>query len=123
EYLDILSRLDDVPPLTAAQCELADRFAYGYFSLRPCVFSSVKFWFSRGSGGASGHGIDAGSEILVRNAAEWEHAPDLRDFADWLTSSARPDYVDLAALGGPAARSLAVRPAKPAKAANRGVHS
>src|SRR5690606_16010460 len=80
EYLDILSRLDDVPPLTAAQRELADRFAYGYFSLRPFVFSSVRFWFSGGSGHATGRGVDAGSEILVRDSAEWERAPDLRDF-------------------------------------------
>ncbi len=122
EYLDILSRLDDVPPLTAAQRELADRFAYGYFSLRPFVFSSVRFWFSGGSGHATGRGVDAGSEILVRDSAEWERAPDLRDFADWLTSSPHPDYLDFKALGRPAAMP-GPAPRLQARAANRTVHS
>jgi|GEM_PF-329087 len=123
EYLDILGRLDQVPPLTAAQRELADRFAYGYFTLRPFVFSSVKFWFKRGSDAASGRTIDGGSEILVRNATEWEHAPDLRDFADWLTSSPRPDYLNLAPFGEAAALSSEPGPTRLARAASPGISS
>lgn len=99
---------------------LFSRLAYGYFLLRPFVFSSVRFWFKRGSGGASGHAIDGGSEILVRNAAEWECAPDLRDLADWLTSSPRPDYLDLTELERPAALRPAASASEPA---SRRIHS
>jgi hypothetical protein len=42
EYLDILARLPDIPPLTAEQRRLAARFAYATFCMKPFTLDFLK---------------------------------------------------------------------------------
>ena len=50
EYLARLARIEDTPPLSAEQRELAERFGYGLFLLRPCSLATdlpaLTDWFA-----------------------------------------------------------------------------
>jgi hypothetical protein len=84
EYIQRLGRLETVPRLTAAQRELADRFAYGYLFLRPLQLTSVAFTFKSETDASGAPVIAASGEILLRGSEEWETAPDVRALSEWL---------------------------------------
>jgi hypothetical protein len=69
EYLGRLARIQDTPPLPDHQRELAERFAYGLFLLRPLRLTSVTH-----------------TRINVRTEDEWRRAADLSALADWFVS-------------------------------------
>lgn len=75
EYLDRLRQLESRPALDEATRELADRFAYGAFVLRPWRMQSVTV------------GRDGRPGIAVTSAAGWDAAPDIRALAAWLASA------------------------------------
>ena len=69
EYIGRLARIQDLPPLSGDQRELAERFAYGLFLLRPLRLTSV-----------------TRARINVRTEDEWRRAADLSALADWFVS-------------------------------------
>ena len=79
EYLDRLRHLERTPPLTHEARELAERFAYGAFLLRPWRMTSLVPGRER---------LDA----RIPDASAWASAPDVRALADWFNSS-REDYL------------------------------
>ena len=79
EYLDRLRHIEDTPPLTRDARELAERFSYGAFLLRPWRMESV----AKGAEGV---------RIQVPDRDAWAQAPDIRSLAGWLTST-REDYL------------------------------
>jgi hypothetical protein len=92
DYLDRLRRIDELPPLSADQVELARRHAYALFRLRPLRFAS--FVATIRPLGEMGHPLDHDVEIHLRTRAEVESASDLRRFTDWALRSRDLDYYD-----------------------------
>jgi hypothetical protein len=84
EYLSRLSRIDDQPRLSAHERELAERFAYGLFVLRPLALTSVT-WDPSGVPGV-GSTAHRRPRINPRTAEDWRHAADLGALADWFVS-------------------------------------
>jgi hypothetical protein len=90
QYLERIARLQDIARLSPAQVELAERFAYGLFLLRPLPLSSIvvvydKEWCLEN--------VLNSIEINLRSRKDWEEAPDLRAFVDWATKSDDEDFL------------------------------
>lgn len=88
EYLAKLARIADIPPLSPAQRELAERFAYGVFLLRPLPLESVTLEYQQDSRAS------ICSRFRVETPEEWARALDLRALADWFRSD-REDFLTL----------------------------
>jgi hypothetical protein len=88
-YVATLGTLEGIPPLTPAQIELAERYAYGVFVCRPLRLSSVTLEFER----------DAIAtprlRIAPRSRRDWQEAPDMRRLAAWLAAGRGEDLFDL----------------------------
>ncbi|HUS22407.1 MAG TPA: hypothetical protein VMZ66_10395, partial [Aeromicrobium sp.] len=84
DYLARVERIQDVPPLGPEQRELAERFAYGLFVLRPLTFTSITWDPSEVRGiGSTAH---RRARIHVRTEDEWRRAEDLSALGDWFMS-------------------------------------
>jgi hypothetical protein len=88
QYLERMSHIQDIPRLSPAQIELAERYAYGLFLLRPLLLSSVTMEFQKEYGYA-----ESRVQINIRTRKDWEQARDLRAFADWITKSDVEDFL------------------------------
>jgi hypothetical protein len=84
-YLATLARIDATPPLSASQRELAERFAYGLFLLRPLTLTSVAW--DAPPPGRSRVQRDHRARVTVHTADEWKRAADVGALADWLRST------------------------------------
>lgn len=87
EYVDVVRNVHRLPRPSPEQRDLAERFAYGVFLLRPLLLESVTFEFGRDARAT------ARSAVVARTATDWESAEDLESFATWIASSAE-DYLD-----------------------------
>lgn len=88
EYLERLTRLQELPRLSEAQTERAWKYAFGVFVLRLFHFSNLRILHARDAAASMR------VEILPRTPEELEAAQDLRAFADWVMNSADEDYLD-----------------------------
>jgi hypothetical protein len=86
EYRTLLGRIHELPPPQPEQVELARRYAYGVFLLRPLEMSSVRFSYARTQ--------DAAIQVEVPADAETEflRRPDIAAIARWLTAETE-DFV------------------------------
>src|SRR5262249_30572722 len=75
EYLDRLRRIENVPPPTPGQVELARRHAYSLFRLRPTRFTSFDTVIRPVS--EMGHPLDHDVRIHLRSRADLLGAADL----------------------------------------------
>jgi hypothetical protein len=80
EYLERLASIQDIPPLTTRQRELAERFAFGIFLLRPLPLTTVTLEYQRDARATSK------TRINVATREDWLNAPDLKLFAEWVNS-------------------------------------
>jgi len=94
EYLARLRTIEEIPPLSPEQVELARRHAWALFRARPLRFTSFLATIRPLS--EMGHPLDHDVEIRVRTREELERAEDLRRFAEWATESRELDYLELA---------------------------
>jgi Capsule polysaccharide biosynthesis protein len=92
EYLARLRRIEEIPPLTSEQTELARRHAYALFRLRPLRFSS--FVATIRPLEEMGHPLDHDVELRIDTAEELRLAADLRRFTDWALDSQELDYLE-----------------------------
>ncbi len=85
EYLQKLATLETYPRLSAAQVELAERFAYGTLFCRPLTLSSASLEFERDA--------VATPKVTVRcqTRQEWLRSPDIRLLAEWLADGKAED--------------------------------
>ncbi|MBI3321938.1 MAG: hypothetical protein HYZ91_06705 [Candidatus Omnitrophica bacterium] len=87
EYLARLARLHEIPPLSPAQRELAERFAWGIFILRPLSLRTFTLAYQR----------DAKASLITRINAltreDWLAAQDVRAVAEWVTHSQELDFL------------------------------
>ncbi|MBA2486789.1 MAG: hypothetical protein H0V35_11945 [Nitrospira sp.] len=80
QYLDRLTRIQEVPPLSAEQRDLAERFAHGVFVLRPFSLRTVTLEYQRDAK-ASLH-----TRVCLPQGQDLRSAMDLRSLADWIHS-------------------------------------
>jgi hypothetical protein len=90
DYAEKLNRIQEISRLTPAQRELAERFAYGLFVLRPLPLTSVPFGYHKDFGAENYFNK---TQINIRNEADWYKAPDISAFARWLAESTSQDYL------------------------------
>jgi hypothetical protein len=81
EYLERVSSIQETPRLTTAECELAERFAYGMFLLRPLLLETVPLESAQQERGD------------VASQDHWYSAESLRVFAKWLRDSDAEDFM------------------------------
>lgn len=92
DYLDQLKNLENVQPLTPQENDLAKKFAFGTFVVRPIKLSSVKCSFQRDS--------KASLETIftIKNYQALKRAEDVLDIANWINSKS-DDYCNWKQLG------------------------
>lgn len=78
EYLDALRRLPELAPMNDHEIELARRFAYGTFIMRPTLLYSTTLRYRRE--------LAAQLETQLVCDGPLLDAPDVRSIADWLAS-------------------------------------
>jgi hypothetical protein len=87
QYLNRLATIEELPQLTPAQRELAERFAYGAFVMRPLTLQCMSIEYARDREARMKVSLNA------RNADGFRTAPDLRQFADWVAHSTDEDFL------------------------------
>jgi hypothetical protein len=90
QYLERIARIQEISRLSPAQVELAQRFAYGLFVLRPLPLSSIALVYDKGSN-VENHFNPV--KIKLQHRKDWEEALDLRAFVDWATKSDDEDFL------------------------------
>lgn len=92
EYLAHLAQIHTYPRLTPVQIELAQKFAYGIFMVRPFVPTSISVWHKR----------DARATLQVNyhihSREELMQTPDIKALGAWLVDSREEDYLDVSKL-------------------------
>jgi hypothetical protein len=87
EYLALLSRLETLAPPTAAERELAERFAYGAFVLRPLPLTSITIEH------ASDREATMRIRVNARSSDDLRRAVDLNAFAAWAADGKQEDFL------------------------------
>jgi hypothetical protein len=91
EYLARLARIQDVPPLSPEQVELARRYAHALFVRRPTRFTSFRTVYRPIS--QAGHPLDHNLLIELTSSHELRTARDLQAFGGWALASDEPDFL------------------------------
>lgn len=86
EYLAMLGNAKNISPLSAAQTELARRYAYGLLLMRPVRLSSIRIGYQRDD--AANLRIDIDSRKLT----SVDPGEDLKSVAEWIQSGTQ-DYI------------------------------
>ena len=87
DLLRLLGRIEEVPPLSDEQRELAERCAYGIFVLRPLPLASVAFHYERD------RTASLRTRIHPTTKADWLNAPDLLALARWVRETDEADFL------------------------------
>lgn len=90
QYLDRVGHIQDLPPLAPAARELAERFAYGIFVLRPFPLESISLEFDKD---VSPQENFTRSRIKAASIEEWHNAGDLNALAQWLGDPGKADFL------------------------------
>jgi hypothetical protein len=90
EYLARIAHIADIAPMSPAQRELAERYAYGLFILRPLPLTSVTLEFEKGNDPAN---YFARTRYRVASAGDWWSSADFGSFAKWLNEGGQPDFL------------------------------
>jgi hypothetical protein len=85
EYLEKLRNIEDIRPLSPAQRELAERFAYASFLMRPWHAKSVTLRYLPNTRKFTYQG-----QVNIKSREAWYMADDIRAFADWITNPNKP---------------------------------
>ncbi|WP_337286873.1 hypothetical protein [Candidatus Methylomirabilis sp.] len=95
EYLERIAHIQDIPPLSPTQRELAERYAYGLFLLRPLPLTSMTLEFGRDN---DPDNYFSQTRFHIRTKEEWQTASDLGAFVEWVTHSHDEDFMDISCL-------------------------
>lgn len=106
DYLDRLAHLETLPPLGSDVTELARRYAYSLFRLRPWEFESFRLTFANLSQVA--HPLANDLELRVQRPEDLRDAPDMLAFLRWVLDSQAEDFLQTPpAAAKPAPRAVA----------------
>lgn len=108
EYVQRLAAIETIPRLSPEQKELAERFAYGFYLLRPLRLTSATLTYDESHEKAASRG-----QINLQRKEDWYDAPDIRALADWLKDRSREDFLTPADLPAAAGSGRAPRAAAP----------
>ena len=89
EYLSRLARIQELERIGHREQNLAERFAYGIFLLRPFRFETVRLEPDPENPG-SRHAIP---RLAVTSPSDWSHARDIAALARWISSDGNPDFM------------------------------
>ena len=99
QFFERVAHIQDIPRLSLAQRELAERYAYGLFVIRPLALETVTFEYLKNGDEASAckitskDNIRIKSSINARNQGDWFRAPDFKDLVGWLGNSTQQDFL------------------------------
>lgn len=96
EYLDTVAGVAALPRLTAEQRELALRYAYGEFVLRPLPLRALSYEFERDSAAT------AVTRRFPTESSAWRNSDELRAFAAWVSGGTEEDLLGSLAVGADA---------------------
>ena len=102
EYLRRLSAIEAVPPPSPEQVDLARRYAYGLFLLRPLKVDTVRFGYKRDSSAS------LQIELTLQDGQRLDSCPDLLALADWLASD-QEDLLGRERWGYPGSKAAGLR--------------
>src|SRR5277367_4790228 len=86
EYLEKVRKIEEIRPLSSTQRELAERFAYATFLLRPWRAKSVTLQYLPDTTKFLYQG-----QVNIKSREDWYTADDLKAFAEWI---ANPNKLD-----------------------------
>jgi hypothetical protein len=89
EYLEKLAKIQTIPRFSDAQRELGERFAYGFYLLRPLRLTSTTLTYHESSEKSASKG-----RVNIRRKEDWCRAADIRALADWLGDRTREDFLN-----------------------------
>jgi hypothetical protein len=92
EYRSGLHSIQEIPPLTAEQTELARKHAHALFCRRPVRFTSFRTTMMPLE--RTGHPLDHDLEVCIDSWDELVAADDLRRFAEWAVDREQVDYLE-----------------------------
>jgi hypothetical protein len=92
EYLALLSRVQGLQWLSDSQLDLARRYAYTLFCLRPWAMNSFENAYDTAIRGFSQ--FNPSLKLRVRGFSDLEQADDLRKFARWAVEARGVDYLE-----------------------------
>jgi len=84
-YLDKVRNIQLIPRLSSAERELAERFAYSHFLMRPWLAKSVTLRYLPNTKEFAYQG-----QVNIKSREDWYAAEDLRDFAEWVSNPNKP---------------------------------
>lgn len=87
QYLARVAAIDSLGRMTAAERQLAERFAYGAFVLRPLPLTSLSIAHERDLAATTRISVNAGSSDELR------HAADLNRVAEWAADGRQEDFL------------------------------
>jgi hypothetical protein len=87
QYLERLASIQELPRLTSVQRELAERYAYGAFVMRPLPLSVISIEYERDREARMHVSLKASS------ADDLRRAPDLMTFSEWVAGSTDEDFL------------------------------
>lgn len=93
KYLERIARIEALPPLTPEQRELAQRYAYGLFVLRPLQLSSLTLRFYQGGSEFEPGYVRGESRIVARSGHDLNRASDIEALKRWLNDSTQVDFL------------------------------
>jgi hypothetical protein len=93
QYLERVLKIQEIPPLTISQRNLAERYAFGLFVMRPLLLQSITFQYPF-LGKTKGFPIRLNSQINIKKASDWKNAPDLQSFVKWVIDSRQLDFLN-----------------------------
>lgn len=87
EYLSKLKSIQQIPKLSPEQKNLAQRFAYGIFILRPLILEAMTVAYEKDAQAT------LKTEIHIDSTNDWSRASDLKALAEWLNKSDKLDFL------------------------------
>jgi hypothetical protein len=90
EYLKRIAHIQEIRPLSPMQQELAERYAYGLFILRPLPLTSMTLEFDRAN---DPDNYFAQTRFNIRNKEDWYTTYDLKAFTEWVVNSKNQDFL------------------------------
>ena len=93
EYLNRLRRLQDLPPMTEQQTELAKKHAHCLFVQRPVKLDIVHKTWRDDLTQNKGHPLASNHSFEIASLDDFASDPSMKRFAEWALSSAEADFL------------------------------
>ncbi len=87
EFLNKVAHIQEIPRFSAAQQELANRYAYGLLILRPLPLTTITIDYD------NNYIKMVDFKINIKKIEDWFLAPDLRALSYWIVNSTEADFL------------------------------